>query len=221
MRVVYHMPLSPFCRKLRLVLAEKRVEVELHDEKPWERRIEFLRLNPAGTVPVYVDGRDVYADSNAVAEYLDEVIPDPPLLPKSATDRAEARRLVAWFDDKFHREVTENLIYERVNKRLRKSGYPDSARIKAGIANIKFHLDYLDWLTDRRKWLAGDQLSLADFAAAAHLSCLDFVGDVDWSRSQPVKDWYARIKSRPAFRTLLTDSLPGFQPPAHYADLDF
>jgi glutathione S-transferase len=221
MRRLYHLPLSPFCRKIRLVLAEKKIEVELVEERPWERRMDFLRLNPAGKVPVLKIGELVLSDSTAIFEYLEETQPEPALLPKDPAGRAEARRLVAWFDDKFHDEVTANLLYERVNKKLAKCGYPESERIKAGSRNIKYHLDYVGWLIDHRRWLAGDAMSIADFAAAAQLSCLDYVGDVDWARNQGLRDWYAKIKSRPAFRSILADLVPGFTPPQHYADLDF
>ncbi len=221
MRRLYHLPLSPFCRKVRLVLAEKKIEVELQEERFWEERMDFLRLNPAGKVPVLRIDNHVLAESSAIAEYLDEVYPDPPLLPKTAPERAEARRLACWFDDKFHHEVTVNLLYERVYKRLMKTGHPESEKIKAGAKNIKYHIDYIGWLMEGRRWLAGDQLSIADFAAAAQLSALDYIGDVDWARSEPMKDWYSKLKSRPAFRSILADLLPGFPPPQHYADLDF
>ncbi len=221
MRRLYHLPLSPFCRKIRLVLAEKKIEVELVEEKPWERRMDFLRLNPSGKVPVLRIDDLTLAESNAIFEYLEETYPDPPLLPKDPAGRAEARRLAAWFDDKFHNEVTANLLYERVNKKLSKAGYPESEKIKAGIRNIKYHLDYIGWLMDHRRWLAGNQMTIADFAAAAQLSCLDYIGDVDWGRNQGLHDWYSKIKSRPAFRSVLSDLVPGFTPPQHYADLDF
>ena len=221
MRRLYHQPLSPFCRKIRLVLAEKGIEVELVEEAPWEKRMDYLRQNPSGKVPMLkIDGRTL-AESSAIFEYLEEVYPDPPLLPDTPAERAEARRLHAWFDDKFHQEVTVNLLYERVYKRLSRTGHPESGRIKLGSRNIKYHLDYIGWLMEGRRWLAGDKLSIADFAAAAQLSSLDYVGDVDWSRSQSLKDWYAKVKSRPAFRSLLADLVPGFTPPSHYADLDF
>ena len=142
-------------------------------------------------------------------------------MPKDAEGRHEVRRLVQWFDDKFHHEVTSKLLYERVNKKITKEGYPDSSNVKAGARAIKMHLDYMGHLLDHRRWLAGDALTLADFAAAAHISALDYISDVDWHRSEGVRDWYAKIKSRPAFRSLLADALPGFPPPAHYADLDF
>lgn len=222
MRRLYHMPLSAQSRKIRLVLGEKKLEADLIEERVWERRLDFLRLNPAGDVPVLVerDGRTL-ADSAAIFEYLEETGPEPRLLPSDPLDRAEARRLVGWFDGKFNAEVTENLVAERALKRLARSGHPDSARVKAGARSIKTHLEYVGWLVERRHWLAGEALTIADFAAAAHLSCLDYLGDVPWEVSDAAKEWYARVKSRPCFRPLLSDHLPGFSPPAHYADLDF
>ena len=218
---LYHVPLSPFCRKVRLSLAEKRLEVELVEEKYWERDPDFIRRNPAGKVPVLkIDGVTL-SESTPICEYLEERYPEPSLLPKDPVRRHEVRRLVCWFDDKFHNEVTSKLLYERVNKKITKAGYPDSGNVKSGARAIKFHLEYLGWLLDERRWLAGSELSLADFAAAAHLSALDYISDVDWTLNPSVRDWYAKIKSRPAFRSLLADAVPGFPPPPHYADLDF
>ncbi|MBE0453250.1 glutathione S-transferase family protein [Roseovarius autotrophicus] len=218
---LYHVPLSPYCRKVRLVLAEKRIECELVEERYWEQDADFLRRNPAGKVPVLrMDGLTM-AESAAICEFIEEKHPTPPLMPNGPEARYEVRRLVGWFDDKFHAEVTSKLLYERVNKKMMKQGFPDSRNVKDGARAIKFHLDYMAWLLDHRRWLAGDVMTLADFAAAAHLSSLDYISDVDWHRSEVVKDWYAKIKSRPAFRGLLADQVPGFPPPAHYADLDF
>ncbi|MDG1340758.1 MAG: glutathione S-transferase family protein [Paracoccaceae bacterium] len=221
MNRLYHSPLSPFSRKVRLSLAEKKIEVELFEERYWERGQEFLRRNPAGKIPILkMDGR-LMADSTAICEYLEEKYPNPALMPADPEGRFEVRRLVAWFDDKFHPEVTVKLLGERVNKRLMNQGYPDSINIKEGSKAIKFHIDYMTWLLDHRRWLAGDSMTLADFAAAAQLSCLDYISDVDWNRSEVVKDWYAKIKSRPAFRSLLADQISIRAPADHYADLDF
>ena len=218
---LFHVPLSPFCRKVRLSLAEKKIEVLLVEERYWEQDPDFMRRNPAGKVPVLrIDGV-VMAESAAICEYLEETRPEPALLPKDPVARQEVRRLVGWFDDKFHHEVTSKLLYERVNKKVMGQGYPDSGNVKAGAKAIKYHLDYMTWLLDHRRWLGGDVMTLADFAAAAHLSALDYISDVDWNRSEAVKDWYAKIKSRPAFRSILADQVSGFPPPRHYNDLDF
>ena len=218
---LFHVPLSPFCRKVRLSLAEKKLEVELVEERYWEQDADFLRRNPAGKVPVLkMDGR-MMAESAAICEYIEERHPDPVLMPRNPEARYEVRRIVSWFDDKFHQEVTSKLLYERVNKKMMGRGYPDSKNVKAGAKAVKYHLDYMGWLLDQRRWLAGDAMTLADFAAAAHLSSLDYISDVDWHRNANVKDWYAKIKSRPAFRSILADRVPGFRPPAHYSDRDF
>ncbi len=222
MLALHHFWLCPFSRKVRVVLGEKDVPFNLVFEKYWERPEAFLALNPAGQVPVLVDDEGIaLADSNAICEYLDERYPDRPLIGFDARARAETRRLVAWFDGKFFEEVTRNVVDEKVLKRFMRMGHPDSGAIRAGQQNLGYHLDYIGWLTERRNWLAGDDFGLADVAAAAHLSCVDYLGDVPWSGHEAAKDWYARVKSRPSFRTLLADHIPGLAPPKHYADLDF
>lgn len=223
MRTLYHLALSPFSRKVRVALREKGLDFQLKVEKVWERRPEFLGLNPACTVPVLIDENGTtLADSGVICEYLEEVYPgERNLLGEAPAERAEVRRLGAWFDQKFAREVTDNLLREKMMKKFLGLGEPNSAAIRAGVSNIHYHLEYIGWLTERRKFLAGDKYSLADIAAAAHLSCLDYIGDVPWAQHERAKDWYARIKSRPAFRPLLADNIAGAPPPKHYADLDF
>jgi glutathione S-transferase len=222
MRTLYHLWLSPFSRKVRIVLAEKALPFELKAEKVWERRADFLALSPAGEVPVLVeDDGTAIVESTAICEYLEEVRPEPPLIPGGPVERAEARRVAAWFDLKFNREVTQHLLGEKIMKRFLGLGEPNSTAIRAGKANIHYHLDYIGYLAERRTWLAGDSFSIGDIAAGAQLSALDYLGDVPWEDHQPAKDWYARIKSRPSFRPLLADHIPGVPPPKHYADLDF
>jgi glutathione S-transferase len=222
MRTLYHFWISPACRKVRLALAEKGLEFELKIEKPWERRPSFLARNPAGEVPILVDENEVtLSDSQAICEYLEETYEDVRLLPEDRLERAEARRLIGWFDRKFFVEVTDNLVEEKIMKRLTKSGTPNTAAIRAGHHNIHYHLEYITYLVERRSWLAGDDFSLADIAAAAQLSSVDYLGDVPWEQHPAAKIWYARAKSRPSFRAILADNLPGMPAPSHYADLDF
>lgn len=218
---LHQFAICPYSRKIRIALREKELVAELVDELPWEREDDFVALNPAAEVPVLVDGDLVVADSYAIGEYLEEAYPEHSLLGRSLAERAETRRLIAWFDVKFAREVTDLLWREKLLARMKRSGVPSSEAVRAGMANIRAHLDYIAWLFERRNWLAGEHLTLADIAAAAHLSVLDYMGDVPWDRHPEAKDWYAKIKSRPSFRPLLQDRISGFKPPPHYDDLDF
>ena len=218
---LHYFPVCPFCRKVRVALREKELAAELQVEEPWRRRPEFVPLNPAVEVPVLVDGPLVLADSTAICEYLEDAYPERPLLGRTVEERAETRRLVAWFDVKFNREVTDLLWREKLVKRLRANAVPNSAAVRAGLANLRGHLEYVAYLIERRNWLAGDGFSLADIAAAAHVSVVDYLGDVPWDDFPESKLWYARIKSRPSFRPILLDRIVGIAPPLYYDDPDF
>lgn len=222
MRTLFHLWLHPFSRKVRIALAEKKLDFDLRIEKIWERRTEFLAMNPAGDVPVLVepDGT-ILANSQVICEYLEEVYIESNLLGLDPVQRAETRRLASWFDVKFSHEVTDNLVGEKLMKRFLKLGEPHGPSIRAGHANIHYHLDYIGFLTEKRNWLAGDHFSLADIAAAAHLSAIDYVGDVPWEEHHAAREWYAKVKSRPSFRPLLEDRIPGFAPAPHYENVDF
>ena len=226
MRQLYHLPISPACRKVRLVMAEKGLDFELVEERDWERRDEFLMLNPAGEVPVLlVEEGEPVSGATPIAEYLEETAPGVKLLPEEPLARAEVRRLVDWFDRKFAAEVSDGLIFEKVTRRFLSAadggGAPDMIVVRAALHNLRYHLDYICYLMEERNWLAGEALTLADLTAAAHLSCLDYVGDVPWAQYPGAKDWYVRIKSRPGFRGILADHLAGMPPPKLYANLDF
>lgn len=222
MLTLYHSPLHPACRKIRLMLREKNIPHTLIIEDFWTRRIDFFLLNPAGDVPVLVTEKQLpIVGSYAITEYLDETYPEVQFFGNTPMERAEVRRLVEWFDSKFDREVCGLVLFEKHFKRLMGYGEPSSEAIRAGTKNMVYHLDYLAHLLQSRNWLAGEYLTLADITAAAHLSCLDYLGDVPWEQYPSVKEWYALLKSRPAFRDLLEDRVQGFKPPEHYTDPDF
>lgn len=230
MATLHHSPFCPQSRFIRLVLSEMGMEPTLVEEKPWERRDAFLMLNPAGTTPVLVEQSGLaIPGAGIIAEYLDETrglgLNGRRLLPEMTSGRVEVRRLLDWFLVKFDAEVTGYLMLEKISKRFMTSaaggGPPDMHAIRAARTNVRYHLTYIGYLMGRRRWLSGDHLTYADLAAAAHLSCVDYLGDVPWDEDETAKDWYARMKSRPSFRTLLADRVPGMAPADHYADLDF
>jgi glutathione S-transferase len=229
MATLLHYPLCPFSRSIRLALAECGIEATLTEERPWEWRPGFIELNPAGSLPVLITDTDgVISGAYAISEYLDETAGGDSearpfrLFPGPAPARAEARRLVDWFHRKFHEEVTAYLVDEKVYRRYGPNGgSPNIEAMRAGHDNLRYHLAYLGHLAETRPWLAGDALSFADLAAAAHLSALDYLGEVPWEDHEAAKSWYALLKSRPSFRPLLADRVAGFIPSGSYADLDF
>ncbi len=225
MAVLHHYALCPHSRFIRLALAEMGMESETTEERPWEREEAFLHLNPSGTTPVLRDGDLAVPGAAGIAEYLDETrggaLNGRRLLPTDQATRIEVRRLTEWFNAKFFEEVTSYLLEEKVLKRFGRGAAPDAGAIRAARSNMRYHLRYIGYLAGTRNWLGGDTLTYADLAAAAHLSCADYLGDVPWDENEHARNWYARVKSRPAFRSILVDRLPGMSPAAHYADLDF
>lgn len=218
---IYHYPLCPFSRKLRIALKEKNIDFELIQEPFWLRRREFLKLNPTGETPVIIkDGNTVLWGNYGIFEYLEDAY-NIKLLTGSIEEKANIRSIIEWFDVKFYNEVTRYIFNEKIFKTLAKSGEPNSQAIQAAKRNITYHLDYISYLVKSHIYLAGDHITLADFAAAAQLSVLDFVGDVPWNHNQKAKEWYALIKSRPSFKPILLDKVTNFHPPSHYINPDF
>lgn len=227
MPVLIHFALDPFSRRMRLALAEYGVGVELVDETPWNPSPDIFELNPAGTVPVYLeDSKSPVSGVEAIGEFLEETKNRRvSLIPGDAFERAEVRRIAGWFDVKFYAEVSEPIITEKVIRRFlpreNGGGGPDMSRVRQASSRLRDHLDYIGHLADHRPWLAGEQLSVADLAAAAHVSVVDYFGDVPWADYPVAKSWYQRLKSRPSFRPLLQDTVRGMAPAPAYADLDF
>jgi glutathione S-transferase len=220
---LYQFPLCPFSRKVRLALAEKTVPFELKRVSPWAQDDDFSDLNPAGETPVLVEEQKgiVLIDSSAICEYFEETLDRAPMIPGTSINRAEVRRLVNWFDGKLHRDVVAPLMDERMRKRLVSRAPPDTAVLRRAMTAANGHLDYIDYLMDHRRWLAGPALTLADLAAAAQLSVADYLGGLDWRGHKQAADWYGVIKSRPSFRPLLGERMEVIQPPAHYDKVDF
>lgn len=221
MRTLFHTWLDGDSRAVRAALAEKALEAELSFEKTWEARPAFLALSPDGRVPVLTDDVVTATGLWPILEHLEAAYPEAPLLPTGLAARAEARRVLGWMSIKFQAEVGGPIVGERVDKRFLGLGAPDTEILRAGRQNLASHLDYLEFLLDKRGLIVGDRVGLADLSVAAHLSCVDYLDEIAWDGRPALKTWYARLKSQPAIRGLLADTIPGLTPPAHYADPDF
>ncbi len=214
----------------RITLAEKKLKVRETVVNPWESNTEFASLTAEGLPPVLVDltqhGTHTISGARAIMEYANDGSKRHPLLSEDPFERAEARRICAWFDGRFAQEVDAYILAEKVERAVLSQSHFDAGTadldvLREGRVNLTEHLDYLSELLEKRDWLAGRRYSLGDIAAAAHISCLDFLGEISWRDRPVLKDWYQKIKSRPSFRGLLGDRQPGLRASRHYTDLDF
>ncbi len=221
MVLLIHHSISPYSRKIRIMMAEKKMLFVLREEEPWNLSADIRKLNPAGELPIFIFDGNIISGNYPITEYLEETYPTPKTLPGDGRQKAEIRRLCDWFDNKFYNEVYRYIVNEKVYKRFGAGLSPDSRILKAGMNNLKFHMEYIDWLAERNNYLAGQEFSLADITAAAHVSVIDYLGDISWEDFKNAKLWYSKIKSRPSFKDILNDSVKGILPAKHYTNLDF
>ena len=220
--LIYHYPLCPFCRLVRLAFYEKGVPHALLTEIPWERRPAFLEKNPLGTLPMISETDDyLLSGAETICAYLNEINVMPDMIGETPRGRAEVRRLMEWMNHVFYQEVVKPILEERVYKTLQHKGAPDSNVLRVARQNYKILMPYLDWLASRRSYLGGRHLSYADLTVAAHLSVLDYLGELNWENLSDIKVWYAKIKSRASFKSLLQDKIGGIMPVDGYTNLDF
>lgn len=221
MVLLVHHSISPQSRKIRMMMSEKKMLFVLKEEEPWNISKDIKKLNPAGELPIFIFDGNIISGNYPITEYLEENYSEPRLITGDNKHRAEVRRLTDWFDNKFYNEVYRYIVMEKVYKRFRDGSAPDSRILNAGMNNLKFHLEYIEWLAERNNYLAGQEFSLADITAAAHLSIIDYLGDIAWDEYKNAKLWYSKIKSRPSFKDILKDTIKGIFPAKHYTNLDF
>ena len=221
MVLLVHHSVSPQSRKMRLIMAEKKMLFVLKEEEPWNLSESIQEINPSNDLPILVFDGNVISGNSAITEYLEESNPQYKLMPEDPKERAEVRRIMEWFDIKFYNEVYKYIVAEKIIKRFHLKQAPNSKILKAGLNNLRYHMEYIDYLADKNNCLAGKELSLADLTAAAHLSIIDYLGDISWDEYKNAKLWYAKIKSRPSFRDILKDNIKGIHPSHNYTNLDF
>ncbi len=214
MRRLIHLVLSPTSRLVRLMLGEKRIAIDpVHPEDPLAHLPVLRELD--GTV---VTGLW------AIIDHLENEHPERPLLPDDPLQRAEALRLFDWTMNNFHEEATKRIVFEKgaqaqTGSLIRRP--PNMETVRNGRAALKAALPPLGALAERNGFLACRDVTLADLSLAAHISALDYFGEVPWAENLALTEWYTRMKSRPSFRPLLADRVPGQPPVSHYAELDF
>jgi glutathione S-transferase len=223
MFTLYHHPICPLSRQIRVLLRELEIESGMIKEDYWQRRKDSSYTNPAYSLPVVEDsntGKIIFS-VYAIIEYINDTQENFYFMPKDILERIEVRKSLFWFNDKFYREVSKILIDEKMIRLLLRKGAPRTDFLRAANRNLGNHLKFLSSRLERNSYVASEKLSCADIAAAAHISVVDYFGEITWDIWPIIKNWYSIIKSRPSFRPLLLDHIPGFTPPKTYTDLDF
>jgi glutathione S-transferase len=224
MKLVYY-NFCPFSRSLRIALIEKKIPFSLDIINPWESQQDEVIVSPASNIPAIYDEIDdhKFPIMSALAgyEYLEDAYHDISLYGDDVLIRAEIRRIIAWMDQDFFTNTTSKLIEQKIINRSLKSKSPNSKAIIDAFESLPYYLEYVDFLTGKRKWLAGDEFSMADIVAGSHISIIDYLGDVDWKNYPNLKEWYTKLKSRPSFRETLADRIGTIRPSESYGNLDF
>ena len=221
---IYYHPICPFSRLLRCILFEKKITAELIQEPFWERRIEFLQINPLCQTPTIIHQNSKYPISGmwAVLEFLEEIFEGDSILGDNLEIRANNRYLLDWFCNKFFNEITKYILREKIIKTMLRSGAPNSKFIIAAKKNLSYHMEYIEYLLGENRYITNDIFSnIVDFAAATQLSVLDYVGDVFWKQDSRIKIWYSLMKSKQSFYSILKENIHGITPIPHYRDPDF
>ncbi len=214
MRRLTHLILAPSSRFARLVIGEKRLTCDCPAAEDAQAHL-----------PIFVDLDGTRCEGLwAIIDHLEGNYPERPLTPEEPAARTETLRWLDWAMGPFHEQVTQKIVFEKASPRFtgglaRRA--PDMNVIRQGREAIKPALATIGKIAEQRGNLAERDCTLGDFAVAAQISTLDYFGEVPWAEFPQATEWYIRMKSRPSFRTLLGDRVPGQPPVSHYAELDF
>jgi glutathione S-transferase len=217
----FHYPICPISRQIRVYLKELNLEADIIKESYWERRVEFLKLNPASTVPIIVFDKEAIIGYYAITEFFKENFDNFYLMPKISQEKNLVRQEIYWFNEKFYREVSKIILEEKMIRLLKRIGGPRSEYIRAAKTNLLHHLKYITSSLEAHSYIISEHLTCADIVAASHISTIDYFSEMNWDNFPLIKNWYSIIKSRPSFRTILQDNIAGFTPQKDYANLDF
>ncbi|MGZ5923130.1 MAG: glutathione S-transferase family protein [Rhizomicrobium sp.] len=214
MRKLIHLTLSPASRLARLMVGEKRLSCD-----------PIASDDPSAHLPVFVELDGSRCEGLwAIVDHLEGTYPDHPLTPEDPLQRAEVLRWLDWAMGTLHDQVTRRIVFEKGAQRFTGAASrsaPDMNVIRQGREALRVMLKIIGQAAETNGNLAIRECTLADLAVAAHLSALDYFGEIPWTDYPQAAEWYVRIKSRPSFRTLLADRVPGQPPTMTYAELDF
>lgn len=206
---LYGAPLSPYVRKVRLLLDEKALDYQLEIILPFAQPDWYRELSPLGRIPALKDGDFSLADSSVICQYIEDKYPQlPPLLGQTAEQRARVRWLEKYADYELGPLCTFTLFRNRALKPSMGQPCDEQAVQKALSEKLPAHFDYLEQILGSAEFLVGDSLTLADLALACQLINMEH-GNVqlDAQRWPNLAAFHERIKARPSLQKVLPGEL--------------
>ncbi len=219
MNKLFHYFLCPSSRFIRIILIEKKIDFDLFIENFSDPTEDYLFKNPAGFFPVLnTSFNENIVGSLVIVEYLQNLMLPPTLMIKK--NENEIRRLLFWFETNFKNEIIIPLLKEKVFKRFEKNSVPSSHVIRTARSNLKYHMQYFNYLIKEHDFFVDDNLSYVDLFYGASLTVLDYIDELNFFEFEKLKNLYSIVKSRPSFKKILADRIIGVNPHSDYLKLD-
>ena len=220
MNKLFHYFLCPSSRFIRIILNEKKVDCNLFIEDFSNPSEDYLFKNPGGFFPTLnTSSNENIVGSLVIVEYLQNLMLPPKFMIKE--NENEIRRLLFWFETNFKNEVIIPLLKEKVFKRFEKNSVPSSFVIRTARSNLKYHMQYFNYLIKENDFFIDDNLSYVDLYYGASLTVLDYIDELTFFDYEKLKNLYSIIKSRPSFKKILADRIVGVNPHSNYLKLDY
>ena len=211
--IVYGANVSPFVRKVRVVLAEKGQDYKLEQVSPFSPQPEFLAISPLKRIPVLRDTDlpepNTLPDSSAIADYLEHKFPKPALYPSEPFPRARAIFYEEYADTQLAQTLGPGVFFERIVKKMLRQ-QPDEAAVAAVLRDkIPPIFDFLEKEIGTKHFFVGDMFSIADVSMGSMFVNFEHAGEtVDAKRWPNLARYVAAIHARPSFKALIDEERP-------------
>ncbi|HXF90674.1 MAG TPA: glutathione S-transferase family protein [Candidatus Nitrosotenuis sp.] len=209
-KTVYGVSVSPFVRKVRVVMIEKNLPYELKEVLPnkllnaLKQPIpeDFARVSPAGKIPAYQEGDFSLADSAVIADYLDRAFPGKSLYPTDPKSRAKTEWFHKYADEVVASVVIQKIFIERFVKPKVLSQETNEQIVQEALANeLPPILGYLEKEIGDKKWMMGDEFTMADIALGSQFANLKLAGEsIDATKYPKLAAYVERIHARDSFK---------------------
>lgn len=206
---VYGAVLSPFVRKVLMVLEHKGVDYDLELVLPFNTPEEYTAISPLRKVPGYADEEVTLCDSSVIADYLEHKYPQSPLYPSQPAQRARALWLEEFADTKLMEHLGPPLFLERIVAPVMMGKTVDEEKVQRSIEAMPPWLDYLEQQLDGKDFLLGSELTIADLSVPSIFLNARYADyDVDAERWPVLAAYLQRMYDHPLYARRIEEEAP-------------